>query len=159
MPILAIIFIAIGFILLFIEIFLIPGFGPVGAIGGVLMVVGIVIAGYRGGVETAVVYAGITIVLSLVLCAVGFWLMPRTRVGKAFILDTSETSESGFRSSSEELEKFAGKTGIAVTPLRPAGIVDIDGVRLDVLTRGDFIEKGAVVKVIKIEGSRIIVGA
>ena len=158
MSIAAIIFIAVGFILLCIEI-LIPGFGLIGVMGSILMFVGVVIAGYMEGIWTAITYAGITIVLSLVACAVGFWIMPKTRVGKAFILGTSEQSKSGFRASPEELARFTGKSGITLTPLRPAGIMDIDGDRVDVVTRGEFIEKGQTVKVIEVEGSRIVVGA
>ena len=158
MPLLAIIFIALGFIFVFIEIFLIPGFGPVGVIGGLLMAVGVAVAGYTRGVWTAVVYAVIVIVLTLPTCAIGFWLMPKTKLGRSFIHSTSEYSEFGYRSSSDELEKFVGKTGMTLTPLRPAGIIDVEGVRLDVLTRGEFIEKGKEVKIIDIEGSRIVVG-
>jgi membrane-bound serine protease (ClpP class) len=47
---------------------------------------------------------------------------------------------------------------MTLTPLRPAGIIDVEGVRLDVLTRGEFIEKGKEVKIIDIVGSRIVVG-
>ncbi len=158
MPLLAIVFIALGFIFVFIEVFLIPGFGPVGVIGGLLMAVGVAVAGYTQGVQTAVVYAAVTILLLLPICAIGFWLMPRTKLGKSFIHSTSEYSESGYRSSSDELPKFIGKTGTTLTPLRPAGIIEVEGVRLDVLTRGEFIEKGKEVKIIDIEGSRIVVG-
>lgn len=159
MPLLAIIFIALGFIFVFIEIFLIPGFGPVGVMGGVLMAAGVAVAGYFQGVWTAMIYAAIIIALTLPVCAVGFWLMPKTKLGRSFIHSTSEYSEFGYRSSSDELEKFVGKTGMTLTPLRPAGIIDVEGVRLDVLTRGEFIEKGKEVKIIDIEGSRIVVGA
>jgi membrane-bound serine protease (ClpP class) len=155
----AVIFIAIGFILLFIEIFLIPGFGPVGVLGAILMAVGVAIVGYKEGVRIAVIYTGVAIGASLPLCAVGFWLIPKTKLGSSFILGTQESSQAGFKSSPEELEEFTGKTGVALTPLRPAGTIEIDGVRLDVLTQGEFIEKGKEVEVIKIEGSRIIVRA
>jgi membrane-bound serine protease (ClpP class) len=155
----AIIFIAIGFILLFIEIFLIPGFGPIGIAGAVLMAIGVAIVGYQEGVRRAVFYTGIAIVAALPLCGVGFWLIPKTKLGSSFILGAQESSQAGFRSSPEELERFTGKTGVVLTPLRPAGTMEIDGIRLDVLTQGEFIEKGEEVEVVKVEGSRIIVRA
>jgi membrane-bound ClpP family serine protease len=157
MSIAAIIIIAIGFILVFIEIFLIPGFGPVGVLGAALMAVGVAIAGYREGIQAAIVYAGVTVALALPLCAVAFWLMPRTKVGRSFILGAQEDGESGFRSSPDELARFVGKTGVALTPLRPAGITEVDGVRLDVVTQGEFVEKGKEIEIIKVEGGRIIV--
>lgn len=157
MSIVPIILVVIGFILLFIEIFLLPGSGPVGVLGVVLMVLGVVIAGYKEGLRMAVIYAGISAGGALPLCAVGLWLIPRTKLGKSFILDASEHSQAGFKSSSEELEKFAGKTGVTLTPLRPAGIAEMDGVRVNVLTQGEFVESGKEVEVIKIEGSKVIV--
>lgn len=157
MSIEAIIFIAIGFILLFIELFVLPSFGPIGVFGIILMAAGIVIAGYREGAQMALIYAGVTIGASLPLCAVGFWLMPKTKIGRSLILTTSEHSDSGFRSSPQELESFMGKTGVALTPLRPAGTIEIDSVRIDALTQGEFIEKGKEVEVIRVEGSKIVV--
>ncbi len=57
----------------------------------------------------------------------------------------------------EKLKFFLGKTGKALTPLRPAGTVDFEGVRLDVLTRGDFINKGTDVVIDEIDGKKIFV--
>jgi len=73
----AIILIALGFVLLFVEIFLIPSFGPVGVMGAVLMGIGVAIAGYREGIRAAVIYAGVTVGLALPMCGVGFWLLPK----------------------------------------------------------------------------------
>ncbi|MBD3181183.1 hypothetical protein GF312_02755 [Candidatus Poribacteria bacterium] len=158
MSMLAIALIAVGLILIFMEIFLIPGFGPIGLVGGALIVIGVIIAGFTKGMWTAVIYSGITIAIVIPICAVGFWVMPRTKFGKAFILGTSENRETGFVSSSEELVDYIGKTGLSVTSLRPAGIVDIDGNRLNVVTKGEFIEKGKQVEILDVKGSRIVVG-
>jgi membrane-bound serine protease (ClpP class) len=153
----AIIFIAIGFILLFIEIFLIPSFGPIGVMGAILMGVGVAIAGYREGLRTAIIYAGVTVGLALPLCGIGFWLLPRTRIGRSLILHAGERSDSGFTASPEDLNLLVGKTGETTTKLRPAGIAIIDGRRVDVVTEGEFIESGKTVEVIKVEGNRVLV--
>jgi membrane-bound serine protease (ClpP class) len=50
-----------------------------------------------------------------------------------------------------------GKCGVAITVLRPSGIAEFDGERLNVVSQGDFIGKDAAVKVIAIEGGRIVV--
>ena len=152
-----IILIAIGVILLFLEIFIIPSFGPIGIIGGILIITGIITAGYKEGVQSALVYAGVTFVVSLVLCAVGFWLIPKTSIGKSFILNTSEHRDQGFTSSSNDLQNLVGKTGTVITPLRPAGTIVMDKNRLDVLAQGEFISKGSVVEVVKVEGNKIVV--
>ena len=158
MSLLAIGFIIIGFVLIFVEIFFIPGFGPLGLIGGALMLVGVAITGYEQGVRTAMTYAGIATALTLPLCVFGFWILPRTRFGKGFIHSTSEHSNNGFVAGPNDLDKFLGKTGVALTPLRPAGTIEISGQRLDALTKSQFVDKGREVKIIAVEGSKIVVG-
>ncbi len=153
----AIILIAIGFILVFIEIFILPSFGPVGILGGVMMIAGLIIAGYREGFQTAIIYAGITFGIALPLCAIGFWLMPRTKIGGSLILKTTEHKNEGFKSGSEDLEKLLGMKGIVITPLRPACTIKIGNDKFDVITQGEFITKGSEVEIIKVEGSKIVV--
>lgn len=55
------------------------------------------------------------------------------------------------------MQYFLDKKGTTLTVLRPAGTVDFDGVKLDVVSEGDFIPKDTEVKVIKVEGRRIVV--
>lgn len=153
----AIILIAIGFILIFIEIFILPSFGPIGILGGLMMIGGLILAGYREGFQTAIIYAGITFGISLPLCAIGFWLMPRTKIGGSLILKTTIHKDEGFKSGSEDLDKLLGTRGVVVTPLRPAGIIKIGDDKYDVITQGEFVTKGSEVEVIKVEGSKIIV--
>ena len=152
-----IILIAIGVILVFLEIFIIPSFGPIGIIGGAVMVIGVILAGYRKGFDIALIYGSITFLATVILCVVGFWLIPKTNMGKSFVLNTSEHKEHGYASSSDELKSLVGKTGEVITPLRPAGTILMEKNRLDVLTQGEFINKGSVVEVVKVEGSKIVV--
>ena len=153
----AIILIAIGFILIFIEIFILPSFGPIGILGGVMMIGGLILAGYKEGFQTAIIYAGITFGIFLPLCALAFWLMPRTKIGGSLILKTTIHKDEGFKSGSEDLDKLLGMKGIVVTPLRPAGIIKVGNDKFDVITQGEFVSKGGEVEVIKVEGNKIIV--
>ncbi len=153
----AIILIAIGFILIFIEIFILPSFGPIGILGIAMMIGGLILAGYREGFQTAIIYAGITFGVSLPLCAIGFWLMPKTKIGGSLILKTTEHKDEGFKSGSDDLDKLLGMKGIVITPLRPAGTVKIGNDKFDVITQGEFVAKGGEVEIIKIEGNKIIV--
>jgi membrane-bound serine protease (ClpP class) len=50
-------------------------------------------------------------------------------------------------------------SGTALTNLRPSGTALIDGKRVDVVTNGSMIERGAEVKVIAVEGARVVVRA
>ena len=72
------------------------------------------------------------------------------------VLKNRESSEEGYLSV-EDMEFFVGKAGTSLTALRPAGSCDFDGVRLDVVTEGSFIEKDTEVKILRVEGRRIVV--
>jgi membrane-bound serine protease (ClpP class) len=56
-----------------------------------------------------------------------------------------------------ERPELLNHTGTALSPLRPAGTVLIDGKRVDVVTEGGMIERGASVRVVGVEGMRIVV--
>ena len=53
--------------------------------------------------------------------------------------------------------KYLGATAVCTTDLRPAGTVTVKGTPLDVVTEGNFIKKGSNVKIINVDGSRILV--
>ncbi len=78
----------------------------------------------------------------------------RGRIYRTALVNKSQ--EDGFLSV-DDMNYFVGREGVAETMLRPAGISDFDGVKLDVVTRGEFVPKGTAVRVIKVEGRRIVV--
>ena len=65
--------------------------------------------------------------------------------------DLADAAEKDSRS------RWLGKVGTAVTPLRPTGIVEVDGERLEVLTEGAFIAAGSRVKVVAMDRRRYFV--
>ena len=50
-----------------------------------------------------------------------------------------------------------GREGVTQTPLRPSGIIVIDGERKSVVTEGEFLDAGKTVRIIHVNGSRIVV--
>ena len=56
-----------------------------------------------------------------------------------------------------DLRSLTGKEGITLTPLRPAGSAEIEGERQDVISQGIFIPAGTKIKVIRVEGGRVLV--
>ena len=67
------------------------------------------------------------------------------------------SSENGVVSQSPELESFMGRAGKSVTDLRPGGTAIIDDKRLDVVSRGEYIEKDSNLIVVEVTGNQIIV--
>lgn len=145
-----------GFLFLFLEIAIIPGFGITGVIGILLLGGGIVAAYLKLSSSMAVVatFSGIVGVILLLLWF--FFIFPKTSLGKNFVLSTESSAAEGFVAV-EDMQRYIGREGVATTMLRPSGIARIDGERLDVITDGEFVEKGAKIKVMKATAGRIIV--
>lgn len=97
----------------------------------------------------------------VLLAGIGFYFLvdhlSQSRLWQKVTLRDSLTGQKGFKSSAADLSCYAGKEGMAVSVLRPSGKVNIEGHLLDAVSRGDFIEKGEKVVVIKAEGSYLVV--
>ena len=109
-------------------------------------------------VSTAMFWLSISIILTSVLAILATIFLPKSAPFQHFALSTVMSTEQGYHSAgSQDFESFLGKTGVALTPLRPAGTARIDNKRLDVITVGDFIAQNTPVKVLEVEGSKILV--
>ena len=151
--IISIVLFVIGVGLLIVEMFE-PGFGFFGAFGIISLIACIFVTAdtvAQGLTLTAIFFVIILIMLGIFLALVSKGKLP----GK-LILKDAETLEQGF-SGTEDMAYLMGKTGVVLTICRPVGNVDFDGVKLEVVTQGEFIEKGETVEVIEIEGNRVVV--
>ena len=72
------------------------------------------------------------------------------------VLDERQQNRDGYTSVIDK-SKFLGAVGVCVTDLRPAGTVMIDGEPVDVVSEGGFVKQGLSVKVINVDGSRVMV--
>lgn len=150
MPVIAVMLLIAGVLLLGAEIFS-PGFGLTGALGLACLFGAIVFTAQsftEGLILTLLLLAAAGIVLAIVLTAASR--------GKLKII-LRETSGTGTNPAAAPYAACLGKTGIAVTVLRPAGAAEIDGKRLDVVTQGEYLEAGTPVEVLRVEGNRIVV--
>lgn len=149
----SIILFIVGLILIIVEMFQ-PGFGAAGISGIILLLTGILITA-KSVLEGIIMALVILLILGILLTIV-FYSANKGRLSRTLILRAATDRESGF-SGTEDLKYLLGKTGVAYTPLRPAGSAEIEGVRLDVVTEGEYIEKGTAIAVTKVEGNRIVV--
>ena len=147
---LSIILFVIGMVLVIIELY-VPGIGIPGAVGGVSLIAFIIVTGQNAAQR--IILAGIILVICIILFVIFFTLLSKKRLPKSLILETSEEGYSG----TSDMQFLLGKVGTALSTCRPAGNADFDGMKLDVVSRGEYIEKGATIEVIKIEGNRIVV--
>ncbi len=144
---------AAGLLLLLVEAFN-PGFGIAGGLGLLLMIAGIFLTA-RTPFEALVMF----ILLVLLLAVLLFFVLRSARKGFLFrklILKSAATKQEGYAAVAED-NSLIGKSGIVLTQLRPAGTGEIDGVRLDIVSEGAFIDAGTRIRVIGVEGRRIVV--
>lgn len=144
----------IGVVLVIVEMFH-PGFGAPGITGAILIVVGIVLV--------AQTFQQALILIILILAVLGIALsiiLHSATKGRLFrsplILKHSQQKETGYIGI-DDLAFFVGKEGVSTTVLRPSGVADFDGVKLDVVSEGAFIPQGRNVRIIKVSGRSIIV--
>jgi membrane-bound serine protease (ClpP class) len=114
-----------------------------------------------GATASAIVSALGRVALSLLLAMAGAFallrLLPRLPFGRRLILATGMEADLGYVSTPESDRQWLGRTGTALSPMRPAGIAEIDGARVDVVSDGGFIDAGTPVKVTRVDGNRIVI--
>jgi len=121
--------------------------------GLLLIAAGTVLAGVYHGMVVAVAVLLVTIAVIALLAS---WVMRRASNGnlphgELFLKDREDLH------THQDMQVLIGKTGVTSSVLRPAGIGDFDGVRLNVVTEGGFIEQGKPIEIINVEGTRIVV--
>jgi membrane-bound serine protease (ClpP class) len=154
--------VGLGLVLLALEVFVIPGFGLPGLLGLAALLGGLGLSVVGAGATWAAMLASMGWVALCVLLALAASLallrvLPRLPWGRHLILETELLAGTRGASASEHDHRWLGKSGIATTPLRPAGLAYLDGERVDVVSEGAFIEAGQPIDVIRVDGNRIVV--
>jgi len=142
-----------GVILMLVEAIM-PGFGVFGVGGLILTIVSIVLAASTTGAGIRML--GIALLLAGVFLFFTIRFLSRRGVLRRFILEDAENQDSGYIASPNR-QHLDGKTGEAITPIRPSGTAFIEGKRVDVVSEGEFIARGAPIIVIDVEGARVVV--
>ncbi|MFE8695383.1 nodulation protein NfeD [Cytobacillus sp. FJAT-53684] len=148
-----IILFVIGIGLIIAEFFL-PG-GIAGILGFAAIVGSLFLA------SDNIIHMGISIVIAIGISILASILMikvfgKKMKIFKKMILTDSTKTEQGYVSNKNRLE-LIGLEGYALTALRPSGTIVIEDERIDAVSEGAFILKDARVRVVKAEGSRIVV--
>lgn len=88
-----------------------------------------------------------------------FNVLPRTRVGRRLMPELPDAGTGDGVPHLRYLESLVGRTGQAASPLRPVGAVEFDGRRIDCEAETGLIDRGCSVRVISVEGQRVLVRA
>lgn len=106
---------------------------------------------------TPLAQIALVLLVAVVALVLVFGVLRRRPSEHRLVLDTELPADRGFASAPEADRAWFGKRGTAASPLRPAGIADIEGERIDVVSDGEFIRAGEPITVVRVEGNRIVV--
>ena len=144
-----------GLILLAIEFF-VPGFGFFGIAGlaSILLSLFMTLGGGIGALNIMATGTVAAVVVFLILLR----YLPSSGLWNRLVLRNELKTEQGY-TASDNLTQLVGAEGVVLTLLRPAGSVRIGEKVFDVVSEGRFVEPGSRVKVLGVNGNRIVVRA
>lgn len=139
--------------LVVLEAFM-PGFGVAGFAGVILEIAAIVLTNNYFGLVWSLVATLIVLVFVGITVFLSYRSAMRGRLSKsALVLKDTEQSVS----AAPDMQSWLDQKGTAVTALRPAGFIEIGGVRLNASTAGEFLPKGTEVQVTGAEGDHLVI--
>jgi membrane-bound serine protease (ClpP class) len=155
---LAYMIIVAGLLLLMAELFL-PSHGVLSVLGLCAIMFGVAMTFMYGNDPAVGVVTLIAVFIAVPLLGgvlLRYW--PRTRIGKRlFLHGPDEDATVASMPVLLELEALRGRFGRAISALRPAGVVDFDGKRVDTLTEGMMVEPGQWVRCVDVRAGKVIV--
>jgi len=132
-------------------------FPTVGLLGVLALacMLGVIAAAFAESKTLGMIFLAATVVLVPAMIFVGLKLLPRTPVGKHMV-SPGFTFDDGAAIDRRDAA-LLGREGVVEALLRPSGVARFDGRRVDVMSRGEPIESGSRVRVIEVEGNRVVV--
>jgi membrane-bound serine protease (ClpP class) len=152
---LAYVLIALGALLLLAELFV-----PTGGIlllgAGACIAVGVVLSFVYGEPRTGMLTLVLVTVSLPIFGTLLFYLWPKTPLGRKLVMPPEDATVAQMPVI-VELEALRGRTGRTVSTMRPSGVVDFDGRRVDCVTEGMMLDSNQWVKCIDVRAGRVVV--
>ena len=144
----------VGIGLIVVEMFL-PGIGLPGVSGLIMLMAAIWLVWRAYGALWGIVACLVVIALVTAAIVISLRSAKKGRLSRSalFLKQQPDTAPE----TEKEKASLVGREGVTQTPLRPSGIIVIDGERKSVVTEGEFLDAGKPVRIIHVNGSRIVV--
>ena len=109
--------------------------------------------------STTAGWVGIVVAIIMIpsIWIISYKIFPKTRFGKSVTLTPSEREQGDAVPDTAELKELLGKEGVVVSPLRPVGMCDFSGHRVECVAESGYVDKDNKVKVIHVEGTQLTV--
>ncbi|HPF54295.1 MAG TPA: NfeD family protein [Eubacteriales bacterium] len=152
-----IICLVVGICLVIAEMF-VPGFGVMGFLGVACLIAVIVMQYTTNNPVVASVIAAIALLLLIIALVLFLRSMRYGKLSKSQLIQNAKIDTVSSPIEAEKHENLVGKVVTAVTPLRPTGMVELEGgKRINVQTYGNFVESGTKVEIVAVEGLNVFV--
>lgn len=154
----ALLLIALGLVLLVAELFL-PTHGILFALGVAAIIVGVALSFSFGDTSTGLLTLLGVFVVGPAVLGFAFHVWRQSPMARRMILPggTADDATVATMPVNLELESLRGRYGRAVSPLRPAGVVDFDGRRIDCVAEGMLVDPGTWVRCVDVKAGRVVV--
>jgi len=144
----------IGLCLIAVEVYVVPGLNVVGILGLLVLIFAVGFAFNANGIIGGLYTLGGTLTLGGGM----LYAMWKSGAWEEFVLATSMAPGRELPEGSQDNRaRYLGKVGAALTPLRPAGVAEIDGERVEVQTEGGFIAANSAIRVVAMDRRHIFV--
>ncbi len=144
----------VGLSLIAVEVYVVPGLNVVGILGILVLIFAVGYAFNSNGLPGGIYTLGGTLTLGGGM----LYAMWKSGAWEEFVLATSMVSGRQLPEGSQDNRaRYLGKVGAALTPLRPAGVAEIDDERIEVQTEGGFIAANSRIRVVAIDRRHIFV--
>ena len=145
-----------GILMFIVEMFT-PGFGVAGGLGIASFAAIIVMQFLANSVTSALIVTAVLVLLLAIIIVLFIRSFQKGALSRSRIVNDTAVEGESSPAAREKSMNLVGKAGTAVTALRPAGIAEIDGQRMNVSTYGNFIDAGTEVTVAAVEGLNVFV--
>jgi len=109
--------------------------------------------------STTAGWIGVIIAVIMIpsLLVIAYKVFPKTRFGKSVTLTPPQRQPGDAIADTPKLKELLGAVGQVLTPLRPVGMCDFSGQRVECVAESGYIDKGKKVKVIRVQSTQVTV--
>lgn len=142
-------------VLLVLEIF-VPSFGLL-TVCSLASLAGGVSIFFKFGPISGWIGVGAAVVIIPIVWIITYRLFPKTPFGKHVTLGKPDREKGDGIPDMKDIEAMLGADGIVITPLRPVGMCNFDGKRIECVAETGYIERESKIRVIHVEGTQLTV--
>jgi len=142
-------------VLIIAEVF-VPSGGII-SIFSISCLVGGAVIFFRHSTTAGWVGVIIAVIMIPAVLVIAYKVFPKTRFGKSVILAPPQRQKGDAVPDTPELKELLGAEGVVFTPLRPVGMCDFSGQRVECVAESGYVDKDKKVKVIDVESTQLTV--